>query len=166
MNTICNAVGEERAPAESCAIQLLFTLNAPLKDIKDQSSRRHWPMAATIAPGSLAMQGLKMKTDDADLLYYAGMAAMITRKPKESREHFARYLDVSNTLDAKMEERAQVRRLMPAVPPVTMARRGTGRPELALGQLLAQGSFLLTRQPGFPAAYRPCRRLQQAEDHL
>ncbi len=134
-----NAVGEERAQAEALRNSLLFTLNAPLKDIKGK-------VQAALADGSynrawqLAIQGLKMKTDDADLLYYAGMAAMITRKPKESREYFSRYLDVSNTLDAKMEERAQVRRLMSAVT-VSVAAAPQGDPNWLSGQLLAKGVF-------------------------
>ena len=106
-----NAVGEERAQAETLRNSLLFTLNAPLKDVKAKIQAA-WTDGSYNRAWQLAMQGLKMKTDDADLLYYAGMAALIIRKPKESREYFARYLEVSNTLDAKMEERAQVRRMM------------------------------------------------------
>jgi len=134
-----NAVGEERSQAETLRNSLLFTLNAPLKDMKAK-------VQAALADGSynrafqLAMQGLKMKNDDADLLFYAGTAAMITRKPKESREYFSRYLDVSNTLDAKMEERAQVRRMMTSAT-VTAASAVQGDANWLSGQLLPKGVF-------------------------
>ena len=134
-----NAVGEERTQAEKLRNSLLFTLNAPLKDVKSK-------IQAALADGSynrawiLSLQGLKMKADDADLLYYAGTAAIVTRKSKESREYLGRYLDVSNTLDAKMEERAQVRRMLlsvkDAAPPST-----PGDANWLSGKALPKGVF-------------------------
>ncbi|MEO8593408.1 MAG: hypothetical protein ABI759_08800 [Candidatus Solibacter sp.] len=133
-----NAVGEERAPAETLRNSLLFTLNAPLRDMKGK-------VQAAFNEGSynrayqLALQGLRMKTDDADLLYSAGMSAVITRKPKEARELFARYLDVSNTLDAKTEERVQVRRLLTSIADTPAAEAGD--PNWLSGKPLPKGVF-------------------------
>ena len=122
-------------------------------------------MAAINRAYQLAMQGLKMKSDDADLLYYAGMAAMITRKPKESREYFARYLEVSNTLDAKPEERAQVRRWLPSVAGDRRAA-AQGDPNWLSGKPLPKGVFYCPISLRFPAAHRSHRRLEQAQDDL
>jgi hypothetical protein len=91
-----------------------------------------------------AMQGLKMKSDDAELLYYAGMTSLITRKPKESAEYFTRYLEVSNTLDAKPEERVQVRRWLSSTAPSSLAEStpsAPGDPNWLSGKPLPKGVF-------------------------
>jgi hypothetical protein len=85
------------------------------------------------------MQGLKMKSDDADLLYRAGMTSLIIRKPKESREYFARYLEVSDTLDAKPEERVQARRWLPSIAEAGAPEQGDVN--WLSGKLLPKGVF-------------------------
>jgi len=143
-----HAVDEERAPAEKLRYQLLFSLNTSLKDLKTKLQAA-WADGAYYRTYQLALQGMKMKADDTELLYYAGMAAAIIRKPKESREHFARYLEVSNTLDAKAEERAQVRRWLPAAPPATTTVAEQGDPNWLSGKLLPKGVFYCPISLGF-----------------
>ncbi len=133
-----NAVDEERAPAEKLRNQLLFSLNAALKDLKAKFQAA-WADGSYNRAHQLAMQGLKMKADDADLLYYAGQTSLITRKPKESREAFARYLEITNTLDAKPEERAQVRRWLPSIVENSPAEQGD--PNWLSGKPLPKGVF-------------------------
>jgi hypothetical protein len=133
-----HAVDEERLPAEKLRNQLLFNLNTTLKDVKAKFQAA-WADGGYNRAYQLAMQGLKMKSDDADLLYHAGYTSLITRKPKESREYFARFLAVSNTLDANAEERAQVRRLLPTITEGSPA--GQGDPNWLSGEPLPKGVF-------------------------
>jgi hypothetical protein len=88
----------------------------------------------------LTLQGLKMRSGDAELLYYAGMTSLITRKPQESREYFARYLEVSNTLDATPEVRAQARRWLTTISEASPAAE-QGDPNWLSGKLLPKGVF-------------------------
>jgi hypothetical protein len=132
------AVDEERAPAEKLRNQLLFSLDAALKDVKVKSQAA-WADGGYHHAYRLALQGLTMKSDDVELLYQAGMTALITRQPKESREYFSRYLELSNTLDAKAEERALVRRLLPSIAEPGPA--GQGDADWLSGQLLPKGVF-------------------------
>jgi hypothetical protein len=143
-----HAVDEERAPAEKLRNQLLFSLNAALKEAK-AGLQSAWADGRYTRAYQLALEGLRMKPDDAELLYQAGMAALIVRQPVRSREHFNRYLDVSNTLDAKPAERAQVRRWL-----LSIAEAGPtaqGDPNWLSGKPLPKGVFYcpvsLTFQP-------------------
>ena len=101
------AVDDEREPADKLRNQLLFSLSTSLKDLRARLQAA-WAEGSYHRAYQLTQQALKMKSDDAGLLYYAGMTAMITRRPKESREYFTHYLEVSNTLDASAQERVQV----------------------------------------------------------
>lgn len=132
------AVDDERGSAEKLRNQLLFSLNTSLKDVKAKLQAA-WADGSYNRAYQLAVQGLKMKSDDADLLYQAGMTSLITRKPKESREYFARYLEVSNTLDAKPEERAQVRRWLPTI--TESSAPGQGDANWLSGKLLPKGVY-------------------------
>lgn len=134
-----HAVDEERAPAEKLRNQLLFNLNTSLKDLKAKLQAA-WAEGSYNRAYQLSLQGLKMKSDDADLLYQAGMSAAIVRKPKESREYLNRYLEISNTLDARPEERAQVRRVLPLLGnSVTAAVDGD--PNWLSGNPVPKGAF-------------------------
>jgi tetratricopeptide (TPR) repeat protein len=108
------AVDDERGQADKLRNQLLFSLTSALKGHK---TRIHaaWNEGSFHMVSRLATLGLRMKADDADLLYYAGMAALILRSPKEGRDYFTRYLDISNTLDANQEQRARVRRVLTTI---------------------------------------------------
>ena len=69
-----NAVEEERAPSDKLRNQLLFNLANSLKTLKARLQAA-WAGEAFSLAEQLAAQGLKMSSDDPDLLYYAGMAA-------------------------------------------------------------------------------------------
>jgi hypothetical protein len=108
------AVEEERGPANKLRADLLYQRTSSLEDIKvlvkkasDEGSFRK--------AHDLAVQGLRAKDDDPDLLFNAGIAALIVRNPKESRGFFTRYLEVANTLDANPEQRVKVRSLLPTI---------------------------------------------------
>ena len=133
-----HAVDEERAVAEKLRNQLLFGLNAALKDVK-AGVQAAWTDGRYTRAYQTAVQGLRMKPDDADLLYQAGMTALITRQPARSREHFTRYLAVSNTLDAKPLERAQVRRWLLSIAEAAPATQGD--PNWLSGKPLPKGVF-------------------------
>src|ERR1039457_5009856 len=133
-----HAVDEERAPAEKLRNQLLFALNASLKDVK-AGLQTAWADGRYNHAYQVAVQGLKMNPDDPELLYQAGMTALIVRQPAKSREYFNRYLDVSNPLDAKPAERAQVRRWMLSIADAPPA--GQGDPNWLSGKLLPKGIF-------------------------
>ena len=134
-----NAVGEERAPAEALRNSLLFTLNAPLKDMKAKVQAA-WNEGSYNRAWQLAQQGLRMKSDDAELLYSAGISALIIRKPKEGREYFSRYLEVSNTLEANQDQRAQVRRILTSVTDSPAAAE-KGDPNWLSGKPLPKGVY-------------------------
>ena len=133
-----HAVDEERAPAEKLRNQLLFNRTAALKELKAQFQAA-WANGGYYRAYQLAFQGLTIKSDDVELLYQAGVTALITRQPKESGAYFARYLELSNTLDAKPEERALVRRLSPSIAEPGPAAQGDAN--WLSGMLLPKGVF-------------------------
>jgi hypothetical protein len=119
-----HAVDEERAPAEALRNQLLFDLNTSLKNLKGKVQEA-WSGGSFRLAYGLAAQGLKMDPADADLLYYAGTAALIQRMPEASRDLLTRYLDASDTLDTNPEQGPQVSRLLASVAPGSNAEEGT-----------------------------------------
>ena len=131
-----HAVDEERAPADKLRNQLLFNLNTSLKNLKTKLQTA-WSEGNFSLARQLAAQGLKMNADDADLLYYAGMAALIKREPKQGHDLLTHYLEVSNTLDANSEQRAVVRRLLPSL--ATSSGAGSGDPNWLSGEKLPRG---------------------------
>jgi len=133
-----HAIEDERVAAEKLRNQLLFSLNTALSDLKAKYQAA-WSDGSYHRAYQLAAQGLKMKSDDADLLYRAGMASLIIRQPKESREYFARYLEVSDTLDSKPEERVQVRRWLPSIADPGAPDQGDAN--WLSGKLLPKGVF-------------------------
>ncbi len=133
-----HAVDEERAPAEKLRNQLLFSLNASLNNLKTRLQAA-WSGGDFNLAHQLAAQGLKMSADDADLLYYAGMAALIQRETKQGRDLLTRYLEVSNTLDANTEQRALVWRLLRSV--ATSSGAASGQPNWLSGEKLPSGVF-------------------------
>jgi hypothetical protein len=108
------AVDEERQPAVQLRNELLFQLVTHLRDSKRELEKA-WSEGNYHRARALAAEGLRAREDDPDLLYYAGTASLATRQPKDSRLFLARYLDVSNTLDANPERRAAVRRLLSGI---------------------------------------------------
>jgi hypothetical protein len=134
------AVDDERTQADKLRNQLLFNLTSALKGIKGRIGAA-WNEGSFHLAGQLAAQGLRMQADDADLLYTAGMAALIRRDIKAGREFFAKYLEASNTLDANAEQRAQVRRLLPSLADPAPADSNPGDVNWMSGRRLAAGVF-------------------------
>jgi tetratricopeptide (TPR) repeat protein len=108
------AVDEERSAADKLRNQLLFTLNAFLNSTRTRIQSA-WTEGNFAEAGRLAEQALRMKADDAEILYYAGMSAAVRRQSTQGRDLLTRYLEVSNTLDAKPEDRAKVVNLLPTL---------------------------------------------------
>ena len=132
------AVEEERAPAEKLRNQLLFNLATSLKNLKERLQTA-LSQGSFVSVEQMSGQGLAMAGDDPDLLYYAGLAAVVRRNPKQGRDFFLRYLDRSNTLDANPEQRAQVSRILAnIVPPLS---EGQGEPNWFSGEKLPKGVF-------------------------
>lgn len=133
-----HAVDEERAPAEALRNQLLFSLNTSLKNLKT-SLQAAWSEGSFSMAYRLAAQGLRMDSEDAELLYYAGMAALIRRQPKQSHDLLAHYLEASDNLDANDEQRSLVSRLLPSIAAPTNAAEGD--PNWLSGEKLPKGVF-------------------------
>ncbi len=105
------AIDDERQPANQLRNQLLFQLDKTLKDLKAQIQKAV-PEGRYHLARRLAEQGLRVKEDDPELLYAAGVASIVTRNQKESLPLLKRYLEVSGTVDGSGERRARVRRLL------------------------------------------------------
>jgi hypothetical protein len=103
-----HAVDEEREKASSLRNDLLFKRTSSVEDIKTQL-RSAWAEGSFHKMHDLALRGLTAKDDDAELLYQAGMASLVTRNAPDGKAYFERYLEVSNTLDADQEQRIRVR---------------------------------------------------------
>jgi hypothetical protein len=108
------AIEEERKPANQLRSELLFQVTSNLKDLKVEM-QKSWADSSYNRVHNLALQGLRAKDDDADLLYYAGMSSLVTRNPEDGRKYLSRYLDVSNTLDANSDQRVAVRRVLSGI---------------------------------------------------
>jgi len=133
------AVEEERAPAEKLRNQLLFELTSLLKTVKSklQSALN---TGSFVSLQNMTAQGLRMAADDPDLLYYAGLVALVRRQPKQGREYFLHYLDASNTLDSNLEQRAQVVRMLANIT-APLSEGGEGEPNWFSGEKLPKGVF-------------------------
>ncbi len=82
---------------------------------------------------------MRAQDDDAELLFNAGVSALVVRNPKESRASFTRYLDVANSLDASPEQRLKVRTLLPAI--TENAETATGTPNWLSGRKEPPGVY-------------------------
>jgi hypothetical protein len=133
-----NAIDEERKQADELRTQLLFTLKTTLRNL-NASVKAAWSEGNFNQVRVRVAEGLKMDADDADLLYYGGLAALIRREPKESRDLLTRYLEVSNTLDADQQQRAQARRLLPLI--AAAKPFGPGDANWMSGYKLPKGAF-------------------------
>lgn len=117
------AVDDEREKSSTLRNELLFKQKSSLEDVKDQIQKA-WADGSYHKLHDLALQGLHAKDDDPDLLYQAGTASLITREPKRSQAFFARYLEVTNTLDANTEQRSKVRALMASIKETSQTESG------------------------------------------
>ena len=133
-----HAIEEERKPANQLRSELLFQVTSNLKDLKVEM-QKFWGESSFNRVHSLALQGLRSKDDDADLLYYAGMSSLVTRHPEDGKKYLGRYLDVSNTLDANSDQRVAVRRVMSGIG--AAARPTQGSPNWMSGAKLPENVY-------------------------
>lgn len=133
------AVDDERTAADKLRNQLLFTLGESLKTIKTRMQAA-WSQSGFLEAGQLAYQGLRMKGDDPELLYYAGLAYAVHRQGSDARELLARYLDASDNLDANQLDRARVIRLLPTLA-ASPAAPPAGVPNWLSGWKVPSGAF-------------------------
>jgi hypothetical protein len=108
------AVDEEREPASKLRSELLFQRASSVQDVKAQFLQA-WADGRFHKAHELALQGLRAKDDDAELLYDGGLSALVIRAPEEGRGFFTRYLEMANTLDTDAGQRAKVRSLLPTI---------------------------------------------------
>jgi hypothetical protein len=133
-----NAVDDERKQADELRTQLLFNLKTTLRNL-NAAVKTAWSEGNFHQVRQRVAAGLKMKADDGDLLYYGALAALIRREPKEGRDLLTRYLEVSNTLDADLKQRAQARRLLPLIAEAKAA--SPGEANWMSGYKLPKGAF-------------------------
>ncbi|MGA2038249.1 MAG: hypothetical protein ABSH42_03140 [Bryobacteraceae bacterium] len=133
-----HAVDEERAPAEALRNQLLFSLDAAMKNVKTRLQAA-WSEGSFGLANQLADEGLRIEAEDTELLYYAGVSALIERSPKLSRERLTHYLEVSDTLDSNTEQRTMVSRLLTSI--AAPSGPGAGDANWLSGERLPKGVF-------------------------
>jgi hypothetical protein len=132
------AVDDERAPGSKLRNELLFQLTNSLSDLKRQLETA-WNEQSFYRTQRLAAAGLRAKEDDPDLLYFAGISSVVTRKRKEGRAMLARYLEVSNTIDGNKERRSGVYRLLGTMKEDSAASEG--QPNWLSGMKLPAGVY-------------------------
>jgi tetratricopeptide (TPR) repeat protein len=132
------AVEEERDPAKKLRDRLEFDVKDGVTDLK-AAVQKAWSESAFNKQRDFAVLGLRLKGDDPDLLFHAGMASLATRHPKEAKEYLTKYLDVSDTLDANDQQRLSVRRIMNTIVDSTQAEQGT--PNWLSGKRLPDGIY-------------------------
>ena len=132
------AVDEERLPANKLRNQLLFSLDTSLKSAK-ASLQAAWDAGNFGLAAQIAAQGLKMSPADPDLLFYAGISALVRRQTQQGRELLARYLRVSDTLDGNSAQRLQASRIAAAASLSLPAQEG--EPNWLSGWKLSKGLF-------------------------
>ncbi len=105
------AVDEERAPGTKLRNELSFQV---LNSVRDQKSKLEaaWARRQFNLTRTIALDTLRNDARDPDILYFAGMASLVTRDPKSGREFLARFLENSNTINANEERRATALRLV------------------------------------------------------
>ena len=118
-----HAVDEEREKASSLRNDLLFKRTSNVEDIKTLL-KSAWAEGSFHKMHDLAIRGLTAKDDDAELLYQAGMASLVTRNVADGKTNFTRYLEVSNTLDADQEQRIRVRTVIAGLGAAPVAASG------------------------------------------
>jgi hypothetical protein len=133
------AVDDERQPALQLRNELMFQRTNGVKEAHGLAVKA-WAAGAFHRARESAAVGLRAKDDDPDLLYMAGVASLATRRAAEGRALLARYLDVSDNLDAEAEQRARAAALLKAgdaaAPPPA-----AGEPNWLSGAKLPAGAY-------------------------
>jgi hypothetical protein len=144
-----HAVDEERSAGNKLRNELLFQLTNSLRDLKQQLQDA-WTNKRYHHARRLAQLGLRSDERDPDILYFAGLSALITRNSDEAGALLGRYLESSNTLDSNPERRASVLRLVGGV---TGTDKDTdqGEPNWFSGKRIAAGMMYCPISGAFQA---------------
>ena len=135
-----HAVDEEREKASTLRNELLFRQTNTLEDVKDQIQKA-LREGNYVKLHELSEKGLHASDSDADLLYQAATAASISRDAQQSRALLTRYLVITNTLDANLDQRAKVRALLAANAPEHGAAAESGSRNWLSGKKLSADVF-------------------------
>lgn len=136
-----HAVDEEREKASNLRNELLFRQTNSLEDVKDQIQKA-LREGNYVKLHELALKGLSASDSDPDLLYQAATASAISRDTQQSRVLLTRYLTITNTLDANLDQRAKVRALLASYTPApTSAAAENGTVNWLSGKKLPSDVF-------------------------
>jgi len=105
------AVDKEREPGNKLRNEVVFQMTDGLDTARKKLSEA-WTAGRYHQTLELARQSLLVDDKGPTILYYAGVASMATRHPKEGVAFLTRYLEVSNNLDADVPKRQAVARLL------------------------------------------------------
>lgn len=105
------AVNEERDKASQLRNDLLFKQTSRVENAKAEWQSAWKQMQFTHAR-DVALNGVRAKDDDPELLFSAGESFLAVRDIDNGRKYFQRYLDVSDTLQGNDQQRSTARRLL------------------------------------------------------
>ena len=106
-----HAVEEERVKSSNIRNDLLFKQRSSLEDAKAQI-KKGWADGSYHRLHGLALDGLRAKNNDAELLYEAGVSSFVVRDARSGPKFLNDYLQATNNLDADPDQRARVRMLL------------------------------------------------------
>jgi hypothetical protein len=132
------AVDEERKAANDVRSELTFEVESGVKKVKPELEKA-WTESNFNKGRQLVSDALRLKTDDPDLLFYAGKFALAVRQPKDAKTYLEKYLNVSDTLDANDAQRLAIRRLLSSITDVSRPEQGS--PNWLSGKRLAEGIY-------------------------
>lgn len=133
------AVDEEREKASGLRNDLLFKQKSTVEEVQEQI-KKALEEGRFVKVHELAMKGLRASDTDPDLLFEAATASIISRDTEQSRKLFQRYLTITNTLDANLEQRARVRAFL-ASNAAGAAGKDVGQPNWLSGKKLPADVF-------------------------
>ena len=143
------AVDRERDPGKNLRNELTFQLVDSREGYRKKLTEA-WGAGRFRQTLELAAQGMLADDGDPSILYYGGLSALATRDAKTGVERLRRYLEVSNTLDADLEQRARVARLVGVVQqPGTAAIGEEGDVHWLSGRQLPKTVFYCPSSLGF-----------------
>jgi len=132
------AIDEERRPSSQLRNSLLFERSASIEKLKAEFQTA-WAAGNFHKARNVAVMALLLKDDDPDVLLNAGMASQVVRDGKSASDFLRRYLEVSNTLDAKPEQREKARRVLAVAGPPAAPEEGDAN--WLSGKKLPKGVF-------------------------
>jgi hypothetical protein len=105
------AVDKERELGNKLRNEVVFQMTDGLETSRKKLAEA-WNAGRYHQTLELAKQALLVDDKAPAILYYAGVAAMATRHPKEGAAFLGKFLEVSNNLDADVPKRQAVARLL------------------------------------------------------